>query len=58
MGWDGWMGVARDGSQWHSRAHSHVPGIVDAVVWVVVVVCGVGQRGLMLRYAGQDAFLL
>jgi len=54
------MGVARKCSQWHSGARSRT--CIDTLVWllvvvVVVVVCG-GQRGLMLRYAGQDAFLL
>lgn len=29
--------------------------VIDALVWMVVVVCD-GQRGLMLRYAGQNAF--
>ena len=31
---------------------------MEAPAVILVVVCGVGQRGLMLRYAGQDAFLL
>ena len=55
----GWMGVARNSSQWHSRARSRTCMYrhVGQGVCGGVVVCG-GQRGLMLRYAGQDAFLL